>query len=372
MQPGQNDTKNKHLGCLDAARGIAALVVMVYHYINWRSWNHFKSILATIIFNGIDAVSFFFVLSGFVLSYKYIVLNEPLDIRKFYLNRVFRLWPAFFITVVFNALNSTRNNLNLHSIANIFLFDKTQFWEEAILIRGHPKYYGPGWTLVLELAFSFFMPFGIALAKKDKNIIFWLLLSFLLIGNNLGTSYMFHIHFTLGVLISCLYSQIAAPSFRQTKWYRLRYPILIAAIFLFSVRHVERIFSFWDTYNYLSNYFGIYFYFYSAIASFVFIVAIIQSTQARNILEHKWLLFIGKISYSIYLMHWLLVTDIYLYWDQLNRLFGNGRLAYFSIFTIYASGTILLATLLHYTIELPFIKLGKRLMKQMKPSLMLH
>ena len=46
-------------------------------------------------FNGSDAVSFFFVLSGFVLSYKYLALGQPLDMKQFYTNRIFRLWPAF-------------------------------------------------------------------------------------------------------------------------------------------------------------------------------------------------------------------------------------------------------------------------------------
>src|SRR5690606_19040924 len=89
-----------HLSYLDSVRGIAALMVVVYHYLNWYYSGKLVVKITNIFINGADAVAFFFVLSGFVLSYKYVVLKHPLDIGKFYVNRFFRLWPAFFITVV--------------------------------------------------------------------------------------------------------------------------------------------------------------------------------------------------------------------------------------------------------------------------------
>ena len=81
----------EHLDYLDSARGIAALMVLFYHFINWKYDSHTLAKVGSIIANGSDAVSFFFVLSGFVLSYKYVVLRQPLDIKKFYFNRFFRL-----------------------------------------------------------------------------------------------------------------------------------------------------------------------------------------------------------------------------------------------------------------------------------------
>ena len=68
-------------------------------------------------------------------------------------------------------------------------------------------------------------------------------------------------------------------------------------------------------------------------------------------------------------MHWLLVTDVFIYWDNLTAFFPGKKTAFAVIFTGYFIATILLATVLHYAIELPFIKLGKRIANRMKPSL---
>ena len=370
MSYKQDQGTHDHLDYLDSVRGIAAIMVMVYHFINWKYESHIEAKLGSIIFNGSDAVSFFFVLSGFVLSYKYVVLRHSLDIGKFYVNRIFRLWPAFFITILLNALNWNRNDLGIHNLVNIFILNRAHFWEEALLLfKAHPMFYTPGWTLVIELAISLFVPFMIVLANKDKRIIYWLLFIFLLIGVNMGDWYMFHFHFALGVLLSCLFVQINSPEFKASKWYKFRYLILGISFVFYSIRHIDRIMPFGEVYNDFAKYTGVNFFHYTAIASFVFIAAILCSKKAQTILNHKFLQFFGKISYGIYLMHWLLVTDVFIYWDNLTAFFPGKKTAFAVIFTGYFIATILLATVLHYAIELPFIKLGKRIANRMKPSL---
>ena len=357
----------RHLDYLDSARGIAALMVMVYHYINWKYDHHTVVKLASIVFNGNDAVSFFFVLSGFVLSYKYIVLQQPLDIRKFYITRFFRLWPAYFVVIFFTVLNGIRYDLSFHNLINVFILNKKQFWEEAILVRGHPLYYVPGWTLVIELAMSFFIPFYVVLAKKGWQIILWLFLAYVLSGD---TS--FYFHFILGVMISCIFVKVRNSSFKETKWYSFRYLILAVAVALFSIRQIDKLYQLGPTYTYIAGYLGINFFHYTGIASFVFIIAIIISNNTRKILRYKPLLFLGKISYGIYLVHWVLVVDIFFYWEgRIRPLFPNTASAFIIMFCIYTVMVIALATILHYAIELPFIKLGKRLAQRMKPSLVI-
>ena len=365
--PEKNKAK-EHLGYLDSMRGIAALMVMAYHFINWKYDNRIEAKTASILFNGSDAVSFFFVLSGFVLSYQYIVIQRPLDFRKFYINRVFRLWPAFFFTVFINALNWNRTNITLHMLADVFLRNKTQFWEEAVLFRTYPQYYVPGWTLVIELSISLFVPFLIILARTNRKLIIWICFCILLIGKNMGEWYMFNFHFALGVLLSCFYFELQDNSFRLTKWYRYRHLILSAAFLLYSVRHIAGIFPPGARYTYIANYVGIDFFHFTGLASFIFIAAILCSPAAKAFLQNKLLRFLGKISYGIYLMHWLLVTDVFIYWDKLAAIFPGTKSAFIGLFFIYSAATILLAIITHYLIELPFMRLGKRLTAKMKPS----
>ncbi len=363
-----NTKADNHLKFLDSARGIAALMVFFSHFIARNFQEKMNVHYFFFLFNGNDAVSFFFVLSGFVLSYKYLVLNTALDIKHFYVTRIFRLFPAYFITVFLSALMFHRRDLNLHILTNIFVLDKTDFWEEASLLRFHNKYYYPGWTLTVEMLGSFLIPFFIALAINNKRFIPYIIVVTLIIGNNLYYSYLF----LFGIVAVCNYTEITDDSFRQTKWYKYRYPLLIGAILLFSIRQLDFVSPFGPDYKTFASFLGIDFFTYTGLSCFVFLVAILHSKKTQKLLENKVLVFLGKISYGIYLVHILVIETIYLVAQQY---FGTNYYDYriFILVTIFSiTGVIVAATAMHYWIELPFIRLGKRIAKSMKPSLVIQ
>jgi len=354
----------KHFKYLDSARGIAALMVFGSHFIARTFQEKMNVHYFFFVFNGNDAVSFFFVLSGFVLSYKYIVLGKPLDVKQFYVSRVFRLFPAYFLVVLWSALFAYRTRLNLHDLGNLFIFNKDEFWEEALLLRFHNKFYYPGWTLTLEMLGSFLMPFYIALAISNKKFIPYLIVVTLIIGNNLVFSYMF----LFGILVSCNYSQITDVSFRETKWFRYRYLLLIAAFILFSLRQLDAVSPFGPDYKYLASYLGIDFFTYTALSCFVFLVAILHSKRTQRFLENKVLVFLGKISYGIYLVHVVVINMIYVYAERF--LSGPHPVVSFILISIcVVMAVVAVSAALHYWVELLFMRMGKRIAGRMKPSL---
>ena len=369
MQHTSTLPHRQHLDYLDSARGIAALMVLFYHFINWRYEKLTSMKFASMIANGSDAVSFFFVLSGFVLSYKYIVMKQPLDVRNFLITRFLRLFPGFFVALFLNAMYWQRHDLHLHNLVEVFVRNRDQFWEEAYLLKAHTKYYVPGWTLVIELTVSFFMPFAIVIAKTNKKLLLWLLLTYLL------TSYVispFFVHFTLGLFISCYFLELSDGSFRQTKWFKYRYPLLVLAFIMLSVRHIDRLSAFGPTYKYLAGYFQIDFFLYTGIGSFIFLVALVQSSRLQALLTNGILRFYGKISYGVYLMHWLLVTYVFEHWDKLLLYFNNNtKVAFFSLLLACVILTTVMATALHYTVELPFIRLAKKITGRLRPSVVI-
>ncbi|MEJ7685963.1 MAG: acyltransferase [Variovorax sp.] len=79
-----------HFQSLDAARGAAALVVVLYHWENF-SGQWFDS--------GFLAVDFFFGLSGFVLAHAYAgkLCNGTINARQFMVARVVRLYPLYLL-----------------------------------------------------------------------------------------------------------------------------------------------------------------------------------------------------------------------------------------------------------------------------------
>ncbi len=364
--PATANNAEPHLKYLDSARGIASLMVFATHFLSRNFQEKMNMHYFFLVFNGQEAVNFFFVLSGFVLSYKYIVRNKSLDVGPFYVSRFFRLFPGFFLMVLAGALFQHRGELGLHFFKDLFVYNKYEFWEEALLLRFHNKFYGPGWTLTFEMAVSFLMPFFIALALKDRRLVAYLIVVTLIIGNNLMCSYLF----LFGILASCYYLEISDRSFRQTKWFRYRYPILIVAAIFFSLRHIDGIWPFGPTYKYIADYLHLDFAVYAGLACFVFLVAILHSKRVQRILENRILVFFGKISFSIYLVHVLVIDLLYLYLGN----FLSGPDYRYRLVLVTLTCTLLVtlaATVLHYSVELPFMRLGKRITSKMKPSLVI-
>lgn len=340
-------------------------MVFVMHYLDMQMGDDPKKKYMLFLFNGHDAVSFFFVLSGFVLSYKYIVLDKPLDVNKFYVSRIFRLFPPFFIMLLFDVLFHFRHELNWHTMADVFLFNKTEFWEEAILFKGHNLYYFPGWTLTIELLVSFLMPFFILVAMRHSKLLVYMIIAFLMQGGN------FYLHFLLGIILTCNFNKITDPSFRQSAWYRYRYLIIPGAIVLFCVRCIDRVSPFGPTYKYLADFFGMSLFFYTGFAAFILLGAIMISKRTQRILQTRVLVFLGKISYSIYLVHALVLGIVFAYMPALLQ--GKSRTYTVVVETlVYIAITMVLSTILYYFVERPFMNIGRRISGRMKPSIILQ
>jgi peptidoglycan/LPS O-acetylase OafA/YrhL len=88
------------LDALTSLRFIAAMLVLVYHYSVVHLGDAPRTDLPSLGFVG---VSFFFLLSGFILSYSYRTVNFSIgqNRRNFYWARVARIFPAFLLSLVF-------------------------------------------------------------------------------------------------------------------------------------------------------------------------------------------------------------------------------------------------------------------------------
>ena len=93
---------------LDALRFLAALAVICGHMVNWFQWpqgqiSKWIQIALTLDGTGGKAgVSFFFTLSGFLITwlmYEEMSRTSTLSVRKFYTRRIFRIWPLYFVTL---------------------------------------------------------------------------------------------------------------------------------------------------------------------------------------------------------------------------------------------------------------------------------
>jgi peptidoglycan/LPS O-acetylase OafA/YrhL len=351
---------SRRIDYLDSVRGIAAMMVVFYHFNGWKWEHHIGFHLSSIIFNGSDAVSFFFVLSGFVLSYKYFKnAQTEIDIKEYVLKRFFRIYPAYIATVFLNYFYVNRHTLGLNTIKDIFYSNDQQLWQELFLVKSNHNFYIPGWTLSVEMAVSLLLPFIIIIARKNIHYIY----SFILVSIFISAAHisMFTMHFCLGLLLAFYFDKIQAFQFQQHKLYPYRWLGLLIVLVLFSIRHIDRIHSIGHQLKNILLYWGIDFFHISGIASALIILFILNNKSIQTFLTIKPLLFIGKISYSIYLMHWLVIGYIMEHWDKWNSYYPNKYIVFAVMLTVAVSTTLLLATALYYFVEVPFIQLAKKI-----------
>ena len=87
----QNPTlpTKKHYAILDGLRGVAAIMVVAFHIMEAHATSRFDQVIN----HGYLAVDFFFLLSGFVISYAYDDRWSKMSLGDFFKIRLIRLQP---------------------------------------------------------------------------------------------------------------------------------------------------------------------------------------------------------------------------------------------------------------------------------------
>jgi peptidoglycan/LPS O-acetylase OafA/YrhL len=92
-----------HFANLTPLRFVAAYLVVIFHIEETRKMFSLPNLTRFSLFtNGPLAVTFFFVLSGFLITYlllKEHETNRRIDVRRFYVRRILRIWPLYFLIV---------------------------------------------------------------------------------------------------------------------------------------------------------------------------------------------------------------------------------------------------------------------------------
>ncbi len=159
---------------LDGIRGIAVLLVVIYHICEFLgpNWSHLQNITKTWNF-GVDI---FFVLSGFLITWLFIKEERSyrgISLKNFYVRRTIRILPAAltFLSVI-----------ALLKIVNFSNYEINTPWSGFISAALFVKNYHPlsgnevghFWSLAIEEHFYITLPSVFILSKKTKNRIFLL------------------------------------------------------------------------------------------------------------------------------------------------------------------------------------------------------
>lgn len=91
----------RHFLILDALRGVAAIVVVLFHVLEYYSGGDHA---VQLINHGYLAVDFFFMLSGYVMAHAYDDRWDTMTLKDFFKRRVIRLHPMIILGMTYGAL----------------------------------------------------------------------------------------------------------------------------------------------------------------------------------------------------------------------------------------------------------------------------
>ena len=358
--------KTKYLPSIDSLRAIAVIAVIIYH------------IDANYLPGGFLGVDLFFVLSGYLISS--LIIKEykstgTVNLYNFYVRRARRLLPAvyFMITVVliiitlFNGVLLKKSYLDalfgyIYSSNWWYIFHKLDYFDSF----GSQSPFKHLWSLAIEEQFYMFFPLIFLIfnrksksnngnSKLNKNFIY-VVLSLILVSliahillfdiNNINRIYFGTdtraFSLLVGVVGAILYPMDRL-SERTTKKDNMIYSIvsLVSILVLIGIMI--------NTSEYTWLYRGG-FLLVAIIGLIIIISSGRQYTFMSKLLSFKPFVFIGKISYSLYLWHFpiLVVTT------PVSEI-GNPNLFYVTLRIVLI---FLVATGSYMFVETPIRKLG--------------
>jgi peptidoglycan/LPS O-acetylase OafA/YrhL len=144
---------------LTGLRFIAALQVLVFHCTRWPSWP-VHPLLRNIAGSGYVAVSLFFVLSGFILTYAHSGPSaRPLERMVFYASRFARIYPAYAFALAlvgpFFIVHTIRIDGVVPFLAGAISVPLlVQAWVPTLAMAWNP----PAWSLSAEAFFYLLFP----------------------------------------------------------------------------------------------------------------------------------------------------------------------------------------------------------------------
>ena len=348
------DYKNiKYFEGLSGLRFIAAFLVMMHHTETIRAKNNLPNLECIGLFkNGTHAVIFFFVLSGFLITYLLLKENhnkQTVSIRNFYMRRVLRIWPLYFFVVLLGTVA-------IPLFLNIISFDypvpytlKDTWYYFLFFMPGLVTfYYGssilePLWSIgVEEVFYLFWAPVFKWLKKNLLSVIFFIItLKYTLlfidyyrpVGNEIYR-YLLHLFRFESMAIGAfgawfIYNRNT--DINQLKIYKLPLQVLLYGALLtfllfysnLPLNNFERVYAHPLT---------------GLILNLLFIYLIIGVSMIRhNIikLKGKALEYLGDISYGIYMYHLFIIFAIILFFKNILTDFSvvTGTLIFYTLAT---------------------------------------
>lgn len=293
--------KNK-IDELESIRGIAALIVVMYHI---PGWNGFLEHIPLIRGGGI-MVDLFFVLSGFVICSAYgHRLSNFKEVLQFQFLRFGRLYPIHLLfLVVALAIETLKYVLQVHfgieshSKPPFVQNNLAAFIRELFLVKAFwpnetaMAFNSPAWSISAEFYTYIFFALIVLWFRTFKTFIFALIAAisiYVLYAFN-PEDYNFMLRCLAGFFVGCL-TAFAVQSAKNNTYAVIGWliPIAITGIVMIA--------------SFAHGYTGMALWIYPASAVLIASIVLSPDNVFKRILSHAWLVWLGTLSYSLYMAH---------------------------------------------------------------------
>jgi peptidoglycan/LPS O-acetylase OafA/YrhL len=359
---------------LNGIRFIAALAVIIHHIEQIKSFFAYNNIWQNTYIRLIGklGVILFFVLSGFLITY--LLLTEKskgaISIKSFYVRRILRIWPLYYLIIllglfvfphidfIYIADNYRTDAIQDHFISKVVLFF---FFLPNLALAGFAPipFIAQTWSVGVEEQFYLIWP---VLIKKLKNtfvaligvIVFYLFVKFVMIYINNHSGFFDSNKILHGLFgfwdefnIDCMaIGGLSAYMLFHKKEKILSFlynPTVQISVYLILILSIALKF-------YIRN---LQFEYYSILFALI-ILNLAGNPKTILKLENKVFNYLGKISYGLYMYHYVMIAFSIKLLDTISV--RNNVMIY--ILSILL--TIVIASLSYEFFEKKFLKLKKR------------
>lgn len=358
-------------GYIDSLRGLAILGVIIVH--TAQSVPGLHPIIFNVCNYGKHGVQLFFFLSAYTLCLSRKGReSEPNANTKYFIRRFFRIAPLYYFGIIFYGIifilknNGNLGSLNLHleySVSNVLRhLTFTQSLSQNVIFGVVPG----GWSIGTEMLFYLVFPFLFDRYLKIRSFLMQILLP---IGIALFSFVFFR-------ALPHLFPPLSKHDFNfyyctllnQIPIFLLGISFFVIAnqtVFKLKIGWLSLIIFFIITFILLLikyvNYNDISIFPFLAGCSFVFLFIAFKTISVLNL---KLLQFIGRVSYSMYLFHFVFAWGISTY---INSFFSNSLNNIFILvisIIISVFGSLVMASITKYLIEDRGIAMGSFIIKK--------
>ncbi|MBR4497959.1 MAG: acyltransferase [Bacteroidales bacterium] len=346
----------QHIKNLDTFRAIAAIVVMIGHIELFRQ-NHFGGSWFDVVPSGHTAVMMFFVISGFLITFLLTKEKEKygtISLKDFYLRRVLRIYPLYYLILLVSSLFFLAPPSCKTIVYAVTILPNVSHaigcgWSASPQI----------WSIGVENLFYIFFPL-IMLFIPNKRMLLLLLIM------TIGLAILPHAidfvnvrtiqneslaHFNQkfffcnkfdSLLIGCLAGFAFADNHKLLKIIYNKWLFGICAFFAIVM---------WGG-NIETKHFN------DELMSVLFAVVILNvctNTQLNITFENRVTKFLGRISYGIYMYHWIILLLAFKFLP-----IDGTAVSVVVLYAVVITATIIVAWLSYETYEKFFLNLKQR------------